>query len=1324
MSSCNDAVDHSVLGSTEQPNIDPNPFLSYRPVFPPIQGNNKSDGSSQQQQQRPQLGTSVSHLICPWNPKCELTSTDHLTEFKHSILLSSDDVREDEQLNIHRSVGHRQALILEQIQSLQARVNTLQARIATLKEGNLVKAGIGDSDSNSIGQLTNGSKAVAADPSSLNSPNWSSSSAFTPSTARFLLSTASQLNEDYFQQIKQRMEIIVLAHRAHIHIPEDYTSALPRLEVDRPACMYDPESGYISFNELGQIGTIHDAFCADSQLALMMSEVAQSEVKYHILRLIANISSFLEISSDGTSVRSVREDRWPGDLFGFLTPEQRCIVGITTRWFESNGLQTIAARRIFILQELSPWTSNTQFDFYEQQNKIMQAWSLSTNIMAGNSSDGILSNDSYHNPSISILSSQYYNSFTTNVGADISSTSQLTSTYKECIMRGRIQVSESAQKSLFDRLNAFTLLSDAGRHSSQHVYKGNRPTDRCYVRCLVDPYSLSQSISTMLSGVASQSVRPGDMPVHIRTNSEVAGLIPLPIYFIPPLSTEESIDGSVSFSLRITAAQPFNTLHIGFRQNSIFARSYFLQLIMGSLHNPSASSPFGHGMLIVRDNARQTLLADGQDVFEPIEADPFQSPSSEGNWSAKDSTHPRSATAIRLPPPPSASKLYPTRTVALPALQPGSIFTCRYDASTNTIRFELDGEFIPGAEFTNVLRVHEPLTPQLENMCPAVFSSVEEGRTALIKPVQYLHAFLPVLFARGQRIEVECASEEEAIIRRESMRAAIASDRDTNKTIDTTSSAFSVKTEAFSFNSLPDLSAEFASIRSAQLAATRLASSRNGTELDPHMESLVPCAASSIPGLLRLFFHDWQICQLIGTAYLPISIIDTITEYMFFVPARNGTRGFKWMTYWAQRIREGNLLGDSAVPTQHPEVLNTPEARRFQAQFHTEGVTQLFNSIFPFQSKQSLLASSKEVYHHLTAVGEISRELRMKGAGLGQQEQSAADIAMWSRFADRTVEELRIEDMDALQKEAGNDNASGNVAAGPFSNNAVSSSSSSHRPPLQDEDGHFLYNESLHDQLTQLDQSLEEWRIIQMAELDKGNENQNVSETDLPPPFCQLSADDLSGATLSAIDIDSRNGRVFDLRILPFHALEQQRMQREQQNARNWPAGVSAPWYLRENALPLGTVSEPPIPEGRSVTAESVDNQPTHVSAAAAPAPPAAAAAAAAANPFGTGINWLNNTMNNNCLHTIPWLIENPHLQMDDPNNPDIKLCIHCRRRVEEHQIDEQPTHTPSSAGFGFGGGGGAAGGRGARGGGFKGAPRGGKKSTGRRGETQADRME
>jgi hypothetical protein len=436
---------------------------------------------------------------------------------------------------------------------------------------------------------------------------------------------------------------------------------------------------------------------------------------------------------------------------------------------------------------------------------------------------------------------------------------------------------------------------------------------------------------------------------------------------------------------------------------------------------------------------------------------------------------------------------------------------------------------------------------------------------------------------------------------------------------------------------LRDLAAEFAAQRASDASALRSAQSSaassssavhessdaRAVESDPHMDNLVPVASSSLPGLLRFFFRDWSVSQALGLPYLSVPLVDLIVEYTQPTPPRVGTEGFKWMTFYAKLLRDHVLAsGDDKAGLG---ATSSADARRFAPLVHAQGVTQLFASSFPFTSKQTLLTAGggnipppggKDVYHHISVVGEFSYSLRARGvggstaagassddSGMSTGQGAALDQSMWARFATRTVDELRAEDMEVLERRAKEEAAKRAAAAlaaddDPFGESAVAAAedaadSGMKRAVLLDEDGHDVYDPEGYNQIMQQDFSFEEWRIKEqpqppVAATRAAARGASASAPESVPllegsetpassfSFGPLSVDDLCGVKLvsaegSASSSVAASKTVFDLRESPAVALEKQRKEYAQLLDREQAPGQLMPWWLRQDALPIGS---------------------------------------------------------------------------------------------------------------------------------------------------------
>jgi hypothetical protein len=710
----------------------------------------------------------------------------------------------------------------------------------------------------------------------------------------------------------------------HFLVPFDYAPSTRRIatlrETYRPRRMQAPsvlsKDGWMSFQNVA----LHPAL-VELEVDEAIGESFASEYGQRLLRTISmQCSSMLQVSDDFEQVRVLPESAWPGNLFGFLSAEQRCIVAATCSKMRTASVFDETYKNN---AALGPWMDDSRV--------LESAWNLSTCITSDPPSP-----DTDPARAFRLIGGVrsyclfYHRDRWMAHGEETEPENSL----------AHPSAMTNAWNALWERLHAFMLLRDAGRHSDRHVFDlipaKSRPQNCCYIRCVLKEQDAHANVlvHACLTGPVARHIPSGCMPLHIRSNRSIALLpTPLPVYLTP---SEDTIDGSVCFSLRITAAQPLHTLRIGFRQNSIFGRSYLLQLVMGDS---------GHGLLLVRDNARRINVSAGDDVFEP-EPTPHTAP-----WHATDSFHDdRSACAIRHPPEPSAGQLFPSRVISLPPLRLGSIFTARYDAQHDCISFEQNGRVIPGASWSGVLRKHL-LQPDQITQLP-LHPEGQDTSVWLEEPVRKLHAFLPVLFLHSRHMEVECVSEDDA--RRQ---GECHDDDDDDDEMLLSSSSVLVS------SSPRDCSAEFALQRSADEKAQHaayIASGRADCELDLRMQNApVPLAASSIPGVLRLFFHDRVISSALALPYLPISLIDMIEGYMHAAPPRTGSRGFKWMTYWASRMRDA-LAGRAQPPTRGD--------RLFASQWNRAGCTQLFSSTFPFDSKQALMGYSNDIYHDISFV--------------------------------------------------------------------------------------------------------------------------------------------------------------------------------------------------------------------------------------------------------------------------------------------------------------------------------------------------------------------
>jgi hypothetical protein len=458
-----------------------------------------------------------------------------------------------------------------------------------------------------------------------------------------------------------------------------------------------------------------------------------------------------------------------------------------------------------------------------------------------------------------------------------------------------------------------------------------------------------------------------------------------------------------------------------------------------------------------------------------------------------------------------------------------------------------------------------------------------------------LHSMLPVVYAHSSRVELETASEAEAIERGAQLaRERAAANEGKHESLFSqqpalsSSDGMSVDVDEPAVVPL-DLSAEFAALRAKERATARAqaVSARQGSEADPHMEnSLVPCAASSLPGFLRLLMHDWTLCQALGTPYLPLPLIDLIVEYTQPTAPRSGTAGFKFMAHWAARLREIHAESPiSSTPSQ--------EVRRYIALINSDGVTQLFTSTFPFHSKQLVRPSGAisgmlhptqvEVFHDLSIIGEMGALLRAGG-------DYSSPSALWARFAERSADELRHEDwlLAEKQQSGGNNN---NHAPSPAAI-AMGASSEPRVAPLQDEDGHDVWDALGYDRLTSQDTSLEEnrWEDYQKLAGRFGIPATVVTPAEsLPPPQCSLTADDLSGEALRRVSDAYSRRKLFDLREMPSDALEAQHAECErrfveimrlpQHAGMTKTALTPRVWMYRVKALPIGSddAAQPPF---------------------------------------------------------------------------------------------------------------------------------------------------
>ena len=322
--------------------------------------------------------------------------------------------------------------------------------------------------------------------------------------------------------------------------------------------------------------------------------------------------------------------------------------------------------------------------------------------------------------------------------------------------------------------------------------------------------------------------------------------------------------------------------------------------------------------------------------------------------------------------------------------------TCHYDEARAEIRFALNGEEV--ATISSVLTRHAQ---------PAGWD------------VSALHAMIPILLVHGAQIEAECVAEEEG--RRE------AEIRSKTEDFDAASALSSLRHMNGASPAVPPPLRDLAAALSAWSAQERAQSSSSSFERDNHTEGLVPCAPSAVPGVLRMLFHDYDISRAIGLPYMPVSLIDLVTEYMQFAAPRTGTRQFGWMRFWALLLRQRR--------DQHPS-FSSPST-----------VSWMFQDAFPFQTRRGGLRGrisdvmsdtdvddpNRCVYHDLVCSGlrsrlysdpnwrAVAREDGWEGfdGGLTLVPTEGTPDGferMFVRFAQKHPDQLRFEDYSAAER--------------------------------------------------------------------------------------------------------------------------------------------------------------------------------------------------------------------------------------------------------------------------------------------------------------------
>jgi hypothetical protein len=182
------------------------------------------------------------------------------------------------------------------------------------------------------------------------------------------------ISHDTIERVHERLVYHVLAGEQdsdHFLVPFDYAPSTRRIatlrETYRPRRMQAPsvlsKDGWMSFQNVA----LHPAL-VELEVDEAIGESFASEYGQRLLRTISmQCSSMLQVSDDFEQVRVLPESAWPGNLFGFLSAEQRCIVAATCSKMRTASVFDETYKNN---AALGPWMDDSRV--------LESAWNLST----------------------------------------------------------------------------------------------------------------------------------------------------------------------------------------------------------------------------------------------------------------------------------------------------------------------------------------------------------------------------------------------------------------------------------------------------------------------------------------------------------------------------------------------------------------------------------------------------------------------------------------------------------------------------------------------------------------------------------------------------------------------------------------------------------------------------------------------------------------------------------------------------------------------------------------------------------------------------------